>query len=243
MQKNEIHWDNYSDEYQKKHGSQLNRADFVWGVWSLPESDLNILGDLSGKKVLELGCGAAQLSIAVAKKGGIPTGLDISAKQLEHAKVLMKEFDVSFDLIHSIASRIPCDDKLFELVFCDHGAMTYSPTVETLSEVHRVLKTDGIFAFNIQSPLLEICYNKDNGSIEDHLCQSYFDLAPFEDDGLQYYQYTFGEWVRMFTSAGFKILDLVELKPNINSESTFGFAPKEWASKYPAENVWVLQKL
>ena len=64
-QKNRDGWGKYSGEYQKKHGEQLNRKDFVWGVWSIPETELKVLGDVKGKKVLELGCGAAQLSIAI----------------------------------------------------------------------------------------------------------------------------------------------------------------------------------
>jgi len=242
MRKNEVHWDNYSEEYQKKHGSQLNRTDFVWGVWSLPESELNILGDVSGKRTLEVGCGAAQLSISIAKSGGIPTGLDISSKQLDHAKKLMNQFKVNFDLIHSSADNMPLSANSFDIAFCDHGAMTYSPTEKTLSEVYRVLKEGGLFAFNIQSPIHEVCYNEKKETIEDHLYQSYFDLSPFEDDGLQYYQYTYGEWIRMFSKTGFKIINLVELKPKETSESTFDYAPKGWAMKYPTENIWILKK-
>ncbi|MBT4763122.1 MAG: class I SAM-dependent methyltransferase [Bdellovibrionaceae bacterium] len=242
MKKNEVHWDNYSEEYQKKHGVQLNRIDFVWGVWSLPESELNILGDVKGKRVLEVGCGAAQLSIAIAKNGGLPTGLDISSKQLEYARKLMDQFQVHFDLIHSSADDIPSSDNSFDIVFCDHGAMTYSPTEKTLSEIHRVLDKGGVFAFNIQSPIHEICYNEKESKVESHLCKSYFELSPFEDDGLQYYQYTYSEWIKMFIKAGFKIIDLVELRAKEESKSTFDYAPKEWAIKYPTENIWILEK-
>ena len=97
-QKNRTAWDKYSEEYQNRHGAQLNRKEFVWGVWSIPESELTVLGDVKDKEVLELGCGAAQLSIAVSHLGGSATGIDNSSKQLEHAKKLLekiKKFEVT----------------------------------------------------------------------------------------------------------------------------------------------------
>ncbi|MGI9184330.1 MAG: RNA polymerase sigma factor [Solirubrobacteraceae bacterium] len=41
----------------------------AWGVWQRPESELNVLGDVAGRDVLELGCGAAQWSIALRERG------------------------------------------------------------------------------------------------------------------------------------------------------------------------------
>ncbi|HEY9251916.1 MAG TPA: hypothetical protein VIP06_04575 [Nocardioides sp.] len=55
-------WDRYADEYQATHGPFLGEAGFVWGPEGLTEADLGILGDISGKDVLELGSGACQCS-------------------------------------------------------------------------------------------------------------------------------------------------------------------------------------
>jgi len=38
-------------------------------VWSIPESELNVLGDVRDKDVLEFGCGAARWSIALSRLG------------------------------------------------------------------------------------------------------------------------------------------------------------------------------
>jgi|TARA_R110002126_G_C10490909_1_gene504503 ubiquinone/menaquinone biosynthesis C-methylase UbiE len=235
-------WDNFSDEYQGKHAQQLNRKDFVWGVWSLPERDIGALGDVRGQQVLELGSGAAQLSIAIAEMGGYPTALDNSEKQLEHAERLMAEAGHDFPLLHASADKIPAKKRSFDMVFCDHGAMTYAPTAPTLSEVHRVLKKNGLFVFNIQSPLHEICYDDKAASVGKALCKSYFDLNRFVEDKLVYFQYSYGEWVRLFRDAGFSIIDLIELQPPEDAMSSFDFAPLDWAQHFPCENIWVLQK-
>ncbi len=235
-------WDNFAEEYQDRHGAQLNRKDFVWGVWSLPESEINALGDVRGKQVLELGCGAAQLSIAIAEMGGHPTGLDNSEKQLEYAASLMEEGGYDFPLVHASADKTPFKKRQFDMVFCDHGAMTYARTAETLAEVYRVLKKGGRFVFNIQSPLHEVCYDSKAGKVSNKLCKSFFDLDRFVEDDLVYFQYSYGQWVRFFREAGFHIMDLIELKPPKKAESSFEFAPQDWAQNFPCENIWVLQK-
>ena len=44
---NRRYWDRFADEYQDRHASQLNRRELCWGVWAIPESELNVLGDIS----------------------------------------------------------------------------------------------------------------------------------------------------------------------------------------------------
>jgi hypothetical protein len=84
--RNRLHWDQKSDEYQAAHGDQLGRHQLAWGVWSISEDQLHVLGDVRAKDVLELGCGGAQWSIALEKRGARCVGLDNSARQLEHAR-------------------------------------------------------------------------------------------------------------------------------------------------------------
>ncbi len=91
--RNRAHWDRESDEYQERHREFINRSEPRWGVWQIPESELNVLGDVNGKDVLELGCGAAQWSILLAKRGARPVALDNSQRQLEHGYFGMHELD------------------------------------------------------------------------------------------------------------------------------------------------------
>jgi len=125
-EQNRAFWDSWSDEYQELHASQLNGDEPVWGTWSTPEAELGVLGDVSGKDVLELGCGAAQWSIQLVQRGACVVGLDNSGRQLEHARRLMSEAGVDFPLVHAPAESVPLDDESFDVVFCDHGGFSWA---------------------------------------------------------------------------------------------------------------------
>src|SRR3954467_5782711 len=106
--RNRVMWDSYSAEYQERHGGQLaDSGGAAWGTYQIPEDELRVLGDVSGLDVLEFGCGAAQWSIALAKRGARPVGLDFSAVQLDHARRLMAQAGVDFPLVDARAQDGP----------------------------------------------------------------------------------------------------------------------------------------
>ena len=125
-------WDASSDEYQALHGQQLAvSGGLAWGTTQIPESELQVLGDVAGLDILEFGCGAAQWSIALAKLGARPVGLDLSERQLHHARRLMTDAGVSFPLVHGSGEAVPLPDASFDIVFCDHGAMSFADPYRT----------------------------------------------------------------------------------------------------------------
>jgi len=46
-------WNADSDHYQGRHASDLGERPLAWGVWRIPESELNVLGDVNGRDILE----------------------------------------------------------------------------------------------------------------------------------------------------------------------------------------------
>ena len=90
-------WGEISDKYQTEHSIHTKSAHYGPGVPD--ENKLGLLGNVKGKRILELGCGGAQCSIAFAKQGAIAAGIDISKEQLEFARHLVKENKVNVNLI------------------------------------------------------------------------------------------------------------------------------------------------
>jgi len=163
-------WDGYSDEYQAKHGEELAASGgLAWGTTRISEADLQVLGEVAGRDILELGCGAAQWSIALAKRGARPVGLDLSERQLAHARRLMADAGVDFPLIHASAELVPLPDASFDIVFCDHGAMTFADPYRSVPEVARLLRPGGLFAFNHHTPIETICWPLDAETVGEQL--------------------------------------------------------------------------
>jgi len=69
-------WDADADSYHTAHGTFLGVADFVWSPERLGEADAHLLGDVAGKLVLEVGCGAAMCSRWLAEAGARPVAFD-----------------------------------------------------------------------------------------------------------------------------------------------------------------------
>ncbi len=242
--KNRDYWDRAADSYESLHGEQLAKDALAWGVWSIPESELRVLGDVRGKDVLEFGCGAARWSIGLAKLGARCVGLDNSEKQLGHARQLMRAASVDFPLLHASAESVPLPDASFDVVFCDHGAMSFTDPRRSVPEAARLLRRGGLLAFNAETPLHFICYDEPNDRISTQLHANYFDDRVTDADGSVNFSLPYGEWVGLFHSSGFEIEDLLELRPPADAESTYrDWVSRDWARNWPAEQIWRLRRI
>jgi len=240
---NRRYWDGFSDTYQADHGSQLERA-MAWGTFSIPERRVRALGKISGADVLELGCGAAQWSIFLAQRGARVVGLDNSARQLSHARALMSAHGVDFPLVHAPAERVPLPDASFDLVFCDHGAMSYADPRLTVPEVARLLRPGGRLVFNQITPFAAVCWNDELERADESLHYDYFGTDRWDDvNGFVSFELGYGDWIRLFRANGFVVDDLIELRPPKNATSTYrNPADKDWARRWPAEHIWCVSK-
>ena len=176
--------------------------------------------------ILEFGCGAAQWSIALAGLGARPVGLDLSERQLGHALRLMSEAGVTFPLIHGSGEAVPLPDASFDIVFCDHGAMSFADPYRTVPEVARVLRPGGLFAFNPGAPGEHLLAGRrraprpawrstTSGSTGSRTTPVMLPAA------------TRRAGSRLFRASGFVIEDLIELRPADDAVSTYR-DPRIW---------------
>lgn len=240
---NRAHWDRKSDEYQSAHGKQLARNPLAWGVWSIPEDDLRVLGDVQAKDVLEFGCGGAQWSIGLAQRGANCVGLDNSGRQLEHARKNQREAGVEFPLVHGPAEDVPLPDRSFDIVFCDHGAMSFADPLRTVPEAARLLRPGGLLAFSAETPIHFICWDESTDSVGTALKANYFEQRRADDGSSVCFSLPYGEWISLFRRNGFFIESLIELRPPQGATTSYDeFVGCDWAYAWPAEQIWRVRR-
>lgn len=242
--RNRQSWNETADSYQGEHGSFLEvHGGLAWGVWQIPEAELGVLGDVRGKDILELGCGAAQWSIALAGLGARPVALDLSDRQLEHAREAMRRAGVEFPLIHASAEAVPLPDAAFDVVFCDYGATTFSDPYRTVPEAARLLRPGGLFAFTHTSPILSITWAADAERAGDRLIADYFGMHQFEYEDSIDFNLPYGEWIALFRKSGFEVEDLIETRPSVDAVSTYrDTQERDWSRRWPAECIWRVRR-
>jgi ubiquinone/menaquinone biosynthesis C-methylase UbiE len=241
--RNREYWDRASREYHDRNAAFIERG-LAWGLWQIPEAELQILGDLVGRDVLELGCGEAEWSRALARLGARPVGLDNSAERLRFAREAMARDGLDFPLVHAGAERIPLPDESFDAVFCDWGAMTFADPFRVVPEVTRVLRPGGIFAFSGATPFAWLCLDEPADTYDERLQRDYFGMHRWDTpEGFVEFNLPYGEWIRLFRANGLAVERLVEVRPPEGAASTFRTAAETaWARRWPIEQIWVTHK-
>ena len=145
-------WDKIANYYQRKMRIPLD--DVYWGEFVAMESHLGILGNVRGKRILEIGCGAAQNSIALAKRGADVCGIDLSRNQILFGKRLARKEGARIDLMVGNMETLPFKDESFDLVTTAISLLYVPDLRATFAEVNRVLGKDGYFTFNEVHPLV-----------------------------------------------------------------------------------------
>ena len=245
--RNRDFWNARSDAYQREHGDQLaaHGDHLAWGVWSLPDAELGVLDEVAGTDVLEVGCGAGHAAVALARQGARVVGLDLAERQLAHAVKLVGDAGVDVRLVQGSAEVLPFKPGSFDLVFCDHGAIGLAQPERAVAEAARVLRRRGVLAFLVPSSFTQLAWSRQTGRLSNSMHRPYFGLG---EDGAEVggpvpHQRGYGEWVRLFATAGLAVEDLVEVRPPLDAETSYrGFAQVDWARKYPAEIIWKLRK-
>ena len=239
-------WEAESAEYQELHRAQLGRWDHLgWGVFDIAEDEVHALGAVDGLDALELGCGAAQFGIKVAMRGARVVGLDFSANQLAAAVPNLIATGVHMPLVRADAEALPFADESFDLVFCDHGAMTFADPARSVPQVARVLRPGGRLIFNMSTPIIWMTWPLVEGPPGRTLERPYHGMHAMvgdEADGTTDYQLTYGGWIRLFRSCGFVIEDLIELRPATGATTFGSYATLDWARDFPAEHIWKVRK-
>jgi ubiquinone/menaquinone biosynthesis C-methylase UbiE len=192
-------------------------------------STLKMLGNVRGKKVLDVGCGAGNFTRILAKLGANVFGYDPSVKQIEQAQ--KKEDEQHLGIKYSIGDRpeIPPDYKLDEAV--STMVLMYAADKENLldifTNVYSVLAEKGSFTSIIYNPnfkgLGKVAYKRRFSKAEDGKVKVDF----LDDQGEQkisakFSDFSVADYENAAREAGFKKVEWVKLEVISEGQKTMG---------------------
>ena len=230
-------WDAMSPSYQAD--SRIALDDVHYAPFAPGERFYRLMGDVSGKRSLELACGGAQNSIALAKWGAEVVALDISPKQLSHAASLRQEVGVELDLVSGdMESPTMFRPGSFDLVLSSFGWEFIPDLRRCLVSCADLLRPNGQLVMSTVHPLSAFDWSVATRSLS---VTDYFN-PPVEvwDDpvpeghspGLTFFR-AIEELVSSVTDAGLTIERLIEPYPvGLPDDPRSPYAGRYWADHW-----------
>jgi ubiquinone/menaquinone biosynthesis C-methylase UbiE len=246
-QRNRAYWTGinsaYTDSEAEKDWAQ---EQITWGVFQVPESQLDLIGDVRGQDVVELGCGTAYFSSWLMRRGARPVGVDVTPAQLASARRCQEKFGLSFPLVEASAERVPLPDASFDLALSEHGASLWCEPERWLAEASRLLRPNGRLVFMTTSTILTLCIpDEAELAAGTTLLRGVRDIRTVNwADGSTEFHPSHGEWIALLRKYSFCVdrLEEVYAPPGAEEHSFYKLASVEWSQRWPVEEIWVARK-
>ena len=210
-------WDAMSESYQAE--SAISTSDVHYAPFAPGERSYRLLGNVRGKRVLELACGGAQNSLALSSWGADVVALDISATQLEFARSLRSRAVESFELIAGdMGSPTMFRPNSFDLILSAFGWEFIPDLATCVACCAELIRPGGQLLMSTVHPLTAFDWEMGRRTL---LVTDYFNLPvevweePVPDGhspGLTFFR-TIEELVAAVTGAGLVVESLLEPYP------------------------------
>ncbi|MES1246150.1 MAG: class I SAM-dependent methyltransferase [Actinomycetota bacterium] len=220
----------------------------LWGVFAIPEAEIRALPEsVEGLDVVELGCGTAYFGSWLARRGAKVVGVDPTPAQLATARRMVEKTGIELELVEAPGEAVPLPDAAYDLALSEYGASLWADPEKWVPEAARLLRPGGLLVFLTNSTLVYLTAPEDSDElVGTELLRPLFGMYRIQWDGATGIEYhlSHGDWVALLRKHGFEIEALHELRPGPSAEnpSYYDFVDVEWATRWPAEEIWVARK-
>lgn len=214
----------------------------VWGLFAVPERELGVLGDVRGLEVVDLACGTAYFSAWLRRAGARVVAVDLSGEQLRTGQRLQRQRGPVFPLVQGNGERVPLASGRFDLVVSEHGAAAWCDPERWLPEASRLLRPGGRLVFLTNSHLSALCVPAEEGVAGDRLVRGQRETyrVHWPGGGVEFHP-SHGDWLRLLRRAGFVVEAMHEIfaPADASDHPFYEIVSREWATRWPAEELWV----
>lgn len=183
---------------------------------------LKLLGNVKGKKILDLGCGTGIYAKILTGRGAKVKGIDISEEEIKIARkeVPKVEFKVGS------AEKLPYKNKEFDIVLAALVLEHFKDWNKVLKETHRVLKLNGLFIFSMGNPVVNSTKKiKFKGKkfrvIKDYFKEDLRTTRWWRGVYMGWYHKTFGTIIKSLIENDFSLEDYEDAKPLKKAKKLF----------------------
>src|SRR5215472_4317060 len=222
--------------------------DVTWGTWDAPETLLNVLPDVNGLDVIELGCGTGYFGAWLKQRGARRVvGVDVTPAQLSTAQVLSREFKLDLELLEANAENVPLPDESFDVAISEYGASLWCDPYLWIPEAARLLRRGGELIFLRNSTLVMLC-TPDEANVSRRLVRPQKDMNRFdwidEDGPTTEFHISGSDMFTLLRDTGFDVIDFRELfaPEDATDQEHYTWVDANWAKRWPAEEIWRARK-
>lgn len=154
---NAANWDARAEVHLGPGGYRVSMLDDPGWLSSVVRFDQPRLGDVRGLDALHLQCHLGTDTISLARLGARMTGLDLSGRSLEHARVLAERAGAHIDYVQADVYSAPSalGGRTFDLVYTGIGALCWLPDIRRWGRtVARLLRPGGRLFVRDAHPVL-----------------------------------------------------------------------------------------
>jgi ubiquinone/menaquinone biosynthesis C-methylase UbiE len=208
-----------------------------YGPLAATEDKLNLIPDLHGKSVLELGCGSGHTLAYLweHKNASELWGLDISKEQIRFTEDILEKKNISAQLLLSSMDENPgIPENHFDLVVSIYSLGWTPDLSRTLELIHSYLKPGGMFVLSWEHPVfqsLKYDVNTEKYMIEKSYLEEGPVLHPYWN-GVEIVinHRKLSTYLNAIAKPGLIIEQIIESEPNLALAREQDFDPAKWYS-------------